>query len=40
LYLDVRSSKNGLNSRLVVSTSRNRIQVDEMKVPKAVLPPS
>jgi hypothetical protein len=39
LHLDVGSSKNGLNFRLVVPTPRDRIQVDEVKVPKAVLPP-
>jgi hypothetical protein len=39
LYFDVSSSKNGLDLRLVVSTPRDRIQIDEMKVSKAVLSP-
>jgi hypothetical protein len=39
LHLDVGGFKNGLNFGLIIPPSRNRIQVDEMKVPKAVLPP-
>jgi hypothetical protein len=40
LDFDVSSSKDGLDCRLVVSATRNRIQIDEVKVSKAVLSPS